>query len=385
VEIGSRDGRRYVLAMRTHASVESSQLANVVLRLLEDASGGSVEDGQQALENGRREPGNPASQNHAVFASQTMVTLLSTAKRAAATDVSVLITGESGSGKEVLARYLHGLSRRSAGRFVPVNCPAIQKELFDSQLFGHRKGAFTGAVESFDGIIHGAAGGTLFLDEIGELPLDVQPKLLRFLDSHEIHTLGETHPKQVDVRVIAATNVDLEQLIADGRFRRDLFYRLSVFSLHVPPLRDRRDDVKALVEKFFRDLQLRLDRPSTTLSPTTMALLCLYDWPGNVRQLSSEIHRLVALSEDGEEIGPDLLSPQIFAKQAASAKGDRPSSDAQQPHAQQALRHLVDDAERTAVEQALADAGGSQTEAARRLGLSRKGLYLKRLRLGIQE
>src|SRR6185295_9773982 len=169
-----------------------------------------------------------------------MRTLLNTARRIGPTTVPVLITGETGTGKEVLAKTIHAYSLRSSAVFSPFNCSGVPKDMLDSQLFGHRRGAFTGAIDHFPGVIRAAAAGTLFLDEIGEMTLDVQPKLLRFLESSEVHPIGETHPTKVDVRVIAATNADLDALLAQGRFREDLFYRLNIVRLHVPPLRERR-------------------------------------------------------------------------------------------------------------------------------------------------
>ena len=226
-------------------------------------------------------------------------------------DLTVLITGESGTGKELVARAIHVGSQRSAGTFLPYNCTTTGRDLADSQLFGHRRGSFTGAVTDQPGLIRTAAGGTLFLDEIGDLPLDVQPKLLRFLEQDEIMPIGETRPQRVDVRVLAATNADLEQRVAEGKFREDLYYRLSVIRIHVPPLRERREEIPHLSTFFLREAVERLGKPDVHLSSETLDVFSQYWWPGNVRQLRNEIQRAVALSAPGGAIDPEHLSPEI--------------------------------------------------------------------------
>ena len=192
-----------------------------------------------------------------LFLSEEMQTLLTTARRVAAANVPVLITGETGTGKEVLARLIHAYSPRAKATFMPFNCTATPKDMLDSQLFGHRRGSFTGATDSFQGVIRAAGGGTLFLDEIGETTPDVQPKLLRFLESSEVHPIGEAHPTRVDVRVIAATNANLDALVAQGRFRQDLLYRLNTVILPVPPLRERRVEIPALATHYLRKYAAR--------------------------------------------------------------------------------------------------------------------------------
>ena len=195
--------------------------------------------------------------------------------------------------------------------FLPYNCTTTTRELADSQLFGHRRGSFTGAVNDQLGLVRTAAGGTLFLDEIGDLPIDVQPKLLRFLEQGEIMPIGETRPQRVDVRVIAATNADLEQRVAEGKFREDLYYRLAVIRILIPPLRDRREEIPHLTSLFMREVSERLGKPDVFLTPDTLELLAQHWWPGNIRQLRNEIQRLVALSRPGQGIGPEHLSPEI--------------------------------------------------------------------------
>ena len=229
-------------------------------------------------------------------AGAAMARVVDQIKRLQTTTLTVLITGESGTGKELVARAIHAGSPRATATFLPYNCTTTTRELADSQLFGHRRGSFTGALSDQPGLVRTSAGGTLFLDEIGDLPIDVQPKLLRFLEQGEIMPLGETRPQQVDVRVIAATNADLEQRVGEGRFREDLFYRLSVIRLHVPPLRQRREEVPHLSSFFLREACDELAKPDVELSSDVLDLFAQYLWPGNVRQLRNEIRRAVAMS-----------------------------------------------------------------------------------------
>ena len=220
-------------------------------------------------------------------------------QRLQGSDLTVLVTGESGTGKDLVARAIHAGSPRGEAMFLPYNCTSATRELADSQLFGHRRGSFTGAVADQPGVIRTAAGGTIFLDEIGDLPIDVQPKFLRFLEQGEILPVGETRPIRVDVRVVAATNVDLEQRVTEGKFREDLFYRLSVIRIHVPPLRDRREEIPHLSTFFLREASERLGKPDVRLSPETLDLFDAFNWPGNVRQLRNEIQRAVAMARPG--------------------------------------------------------------------------------------
>ena len=295
--------------------------------------------------------------------------------------LTVLITGESGTGKELIARAIHEGSPRAAAMFLPFNCTTTTRELADSQLFGHRRGSFTGAITDQPGLIRSATGGTLFLDEIGDLPLDIQPKLLRFLEQGEILPIGETRPLAVDVRVIAATNADLEQGVADGRFREDLYYRLSVIRIHVPPLRDRREEIPHLSTFFLRDACERLSKPDVHLSSATLDLFARYWWPGNVRQLKNEIQRAVAMSAPGGTIEPDQLSPDLAAgpdqKSAASFPGVLPTVLSGN------LGEAVERVERQLIAAALDRTAGNISETARILGLTRRGLYLKMRRLGL--
>jgi hydrogenase-4 transcriptional activator len=309
-----------------------------------------------------------------VCASAAMQRVTEQIQRLQGSDLTVLITGESGTGKDLLARAIHAGSPRGQSVYLPYNCTSATRELADSQLFGHRRGSFTGAVADQPGVIRSAAGGTIFLDEIGDLPLDVQPKLLRFLEQGEILPVGETRPTRVDVRVVAATNADLEQRVAEGRFREDLFYRLSVIRIHVPPLRERREEIPHLSTFFVREAAERLGKPDVRLSPETLDVFDSFGWPGNVRQLRNEIQRAVAMAAPGRVITPDLLSP-IFAG---------PAADVSTRHRRNVtLGAAVERLERDMIENALQRTAGNISQTARVLGLTRRGLYLKMDRLGI--
>ena len=292
-------------------------------------------------------------------------------------DLTVLVTGESGTGKDLVARAIHAGSLRSGRMFLPYNCTSATRELADSQLFGHRRGSFTGAVADQPGVLRTAVGGTLFLDEVGDLPLDVQPKLLRFLEQGEVLPVGETRPQKIDVRVVAATNADLEQRVSEGKFREDLFYRLSVIRIHVPPLRERREEIPHLSTFFLREASDRLGKPGVRLSPETLDLFDSFPWPGNVRQLRNEIQRAVALAPSGGTIAPGTLSPAL----SGAAEGDTLMPGGR--YRRTSLAAAVEKLEREMIEQALDRAGGNISETARVLGLTRRGLYLKMERLGV--
>jgi hydrogenase-4 transcriptional activator len=318
-----------------------------------------------------------------LWVSEQMTELLSIAKRIAPADISVLLTGETGTGKEVLARAVHRASPRAAKPFVPFNCTAVPRDMLESQLFGYRKGSFTGAEHAFEGVIRAAAGGTLFLDEIAEIGLDLQPKLLRFLETHEVHGLGEPQPVKVDVRVIAATNADLETLVAEGRFREDLFYRLNVVRLRVPPLRERREEIPPLIEHYLAKFAEEQKKGRLALDDESLEFLVLYAWPGNVRQLVNEISRIVAFADPDSTITPALLSPEIQASRRTVRllPGDEPEI---RVRLDQPLNDAVDAIERVMVTRALERAHGNYENAAKLLGISRKGLFLKRRRWGMQ-
>ena len=299
-------------------------------------------------------------------------------------NLTVLITGESGTGKDLVARAIHLGSPRSAAMFLPYNCTTTTRELADSQLFGHRRGSFTGAVTDQQGLIRSAAGGTLFLDEIGDLPLDIQPKLLRFLEQGEIMPVGETRPQAVDVRVLAATNADLEQRVSEGKFREDLYYRLSVIRIHVPPLRERREEVPHLSTFFLRDFCERLGKPDVRLSSGTLDLFARYWWPGNVRQLRNEIQRAVAMSVPGGTIEPEHLSADLTAPERSQRAGELRPADIAPDVKPGNLADAVEIVERRMITSTLDQTRGNISETARILGLTRRGLYLKMRRLGLE-
>jgi DNA-binding NtrC family response regulator len=323
----------------------------------------------------------PLNDDQAVISGH-MRELMALARRIARTTVSVLITGESGTGKEILARAIHDFSDRAQKPFVPLNCAAIPRDLLESQLFGHRRGAFTGADRDYAGLIRSARDGTLFLDEIGELSLDLQPKLLRFLESGEISPLGESATLKVNVRVIAATNADLAQAVNEGRFREDLFYRLNVVPLAIRPLRERRDEIPGLVHHFVARAAAEYKKSPLRVAEETIERLLLYRWPGNIRQLQNELSRMVALAEPGSTLQPDAISEDILGTLPLL----RPTIIDGKEIAVPLLNKLLPTLARVECEMikaALLEHHGRVETVAQALGISRKGLYLKRRRLGL--
>ncbi len=286
--------------------------------------------------------------------------LLRTAEKAARSDLAVLLVGESGTGKERLAHSIHARSARAGGPFVPVDCGALPTDLVESELFGHVRGAFTGATRDRPGRFLEADGGTLFLDEVGNLPLDVQPKLLRAIESLDVTPVGGDRARLVDLRVVAATNVPLRRLVEEGRFRPDLYYRLAVIEIEVPPLRERAADLPLLVDAFLRDVPGRPRR----FDREALDALARYPWPGNLRELRNAVYRAAVMAE-GDPIGLADLPAEI---REAASKGAGPL-----PAAAPVLS--LAEAERRAIEAALAAAGGNKTRAAALLGISRDTLY----------
>ncbi len=289
---------------------------------------------------------------------------------AAATDATVLLTGESGTGKEVLARLLHRESPRATRAFVRVNCAAVPLEMWESEFFGHRRGAFTGAVAARDGRFLLAHRGVLFMDEVGTMPLPAQAKILRAIETGEFERLGDERPMRVDVRVVAATNSDLEADVAAGRFRQDLYFRLNVLRIAVPPLRERVEDIPALAEHFVRQIATRLARPVPAISPTVLADLRAYAWPGNARELRNVIERALILTPEDTLSSLDL-PPLEGAGQASPVAAD--GSDLN-------LRLALSRTEREIVLEALRRANGVRKDAARLLGIDPRNLpyYLRK-------
>jgi len=304
--------------------------------------------------------------------------VIETIDMVAPTDARVLITGESGTGKELVARAVHDGSPRSGEPFVALNCSAIPQTLVESELFGHQKGAFTGATTTRRGVLELASGGTLFLDEIGDMPLEAQPKLLRTLEEGQVQRVGAETQVPVDVRVVAATHQDLRQAIADGRFREDLFHRLNVVTIHLPPLRERPDDLPGLSEHFLAHYARHYGRDPLTLAPDAIAALRHHPFTGNVRELRNLMERLTILCRTSPVTRTDL-----------DAVGGRPARDMgwSPPPLEEgdgALRLTLRKVERELVLRCLQDTGWRMTEAARRLGLERSHLYRKVRDLGIE-
>ena len=281
-------------------------------------------------------------------------------------DITVLICGETGTGKELIASLVHAQSRRATRPLVRFNCAAIPPELAEAELFGHTRGAFTGAVAARRGFFAEANGGTLVLDEIGELPSSVQAKLLRVLQEGEIQPVGAGRVDKVDVRVVACTHRGLQDEVRAGRFREDLYYRLAVVELVVPPLRDHREDIPALIVEFARRYAERFGMPRVRLAPELLEALQRMDWPGNVRQLENAVARLLALSTGGE-IGLEAFN------------SSTPGADSEGAEGSLSLREQLDAVERSLIQRAMTAAGGNQSEAARRLGVNR-GSLIERLK-----
>ena len=310
-------------------------------------------------------------------------------EKIADTDSTVLITGESGTGKELVARTLHYNSSRASNPFVPINCSAIPKDLIESELFGHEKGAFTGAIGTRIGRFEMANGGTLFLDEIGDIPHFLQVKLLRVIQEREFERVGGTKTIRVDVRILAATNKDLEKATREGEFREDLFYRLNVIPVEIPPLRERREDIPVLVDHFMGEHCRKKKKAPVKMTPDAAGILESYRWPGNVRELENTIERMVILS-DGGFVGADDLPGHIRARgdAAGSAPADRRRAGGvpvtlEWTRSGIDLNGVLDDLERSLILQALDRAGGVKKNAAALLGLNRTTLIEKIKKKGL--
>ncbi|HSR41035.1 MAG TPA: sigma-54 dependent transcriptional regulator, partial [Longimicrobiales bacterium] len=313
------------------------------------------------------------SEDRPVGKSRSFVEVLDLAETVAPTDSTILISGESGTGKEVVSRYIHALSERSDGPFFSINCGALPEGLLESELFGHVKGSFTGAVKDKEGLLVAAEGGTFFLDEIGEMSPKTQVKLLRALQEREVIPVGSTEAVPVDVRIIAATNLDLEEEIRRGDFRSDLYYRLNVISLHLPPLRERRDDIPLLARHFLEKLAKREGEGPYELSDEAMEVLLEYDWPGNVRELENALERAAVVSED-RTIGAEQLPERV-----REAPPPRLVEDELPPNPSMEV------IERAYIQWVLNAEGGNKTRAAEVLGIDPSTLYRKLNRYGLND
>jgi transcriptional regulator with GAF, ATPase, and Fis domain len=341
------------LIHRLHVAEERSRKENVFLK------------GREEKREGRRE---------IIGQSRAMEELRQKLEKVVNTRVSVLIEGETGVGKELIASAVHYRSNRRDKLFVAQNCAALPENLLESELFGHKKGSFTGATDDKRGLFELADGGTLFLDEIGEMSLTLQSKLLRALQEGEIRAVGATKAIHVNVRIVAATNRDLKKEVDEKRFREDLYYRLAVFPVRVPPLRERRDDVPLLAQFFLKKYSAEIGKPSGGFAQQAMELLLGYDWPGNVRELENEIQRIVIQIEPGGIATPDLLSPRIrqvdgVMDRIAPKKGT--------------LKEMMDQVEKYVLIESLREHGNNKTAAARTLGITREGLHKKLRGFGI--
>jgi two-component system, NtrC family, response regulator HydG len=299
--------------------------------------------------------------------SQRMRQVFANIQKVARTDANVLILGENGTGKELVARELHRQSHRSEQVFITVDMGALSAGLFESELFGHVKGAFTDAREDRAGRFETASGGTLFLDEIGNLPIALQAKLLAALQNREVTRIGSNKPRQVDIRVVSATNMPIHEMVKEKRFRQDLLYRINTVEIHLPPLRDRTDDIALLVRHFISQYAERYHKPQLTVPQATMKRLEQYHWPGNVRELEHAVERAIILAED------DVLQPEDFFLTESDDSGNQAAGDA----------FTLNEVEKSVIQKALNKHGGNITQTARELGLTRTALYRRLEKYGL--
>jgi transcriptional regulator with GAF, ATPase, and Fis domain len=355
-------------------------------RLVEERARAATAEGrarelQQRLESLQGDPDGRFGFDRIIGRAPSLGEALAQAAKVAPTDTTVLLTGESGTGKELVARAVHHASARAAGPFVAINCAALPESLLEAELFGHERGAFTGADQQKPGRFELARGGTVFLDEIGELPLGVQAKLLRVLQEHEYQRVGGTATLHADVRVISATNRDLPRAIAESRFREDLYYRLNVFAIPLPALRERGDDVLLLTEHFLALLSVRLGKRTPRLTPEAREAICAHSWPGNIRELQNAVERALILSEDGTLVRAHFPLPTLLPNPADRDYGPPEPPPRISPMDGTSLPDL----ERTLIAETLRTTGGNKSRAARILGLSRSQLYTRLRRLGADD
>ena len=344
------------ILLRVHNALEKSRLKDEVRHL-------------------RREIEQEYGHNGMIGRSKPMQELFGVLRSIAETDVTVLIQGETGTGKELIARAIHYNGRRKMNRFVAVNCGAFSETLLESELFGHEKGAFTGATNQRKGIFESADGGTLFLDEIGETSAGTQVKLLRILEEGELHRVGGSDAIKVDVRILTATNRNLEELIKNGRFRQDLYYRLNVFPVTLAPLRERREDIPLLVTHFIEKVKARTKKEIKGVTPQAMAVLMACSWPGNVRELENVIQRMMVVAK-GEVLDLPDLPPEM--------RGEKAASKAEPKRLQEMARESSELIEKRAIVDALAKTGGNVTRAAKALHISRATLQSRMKAYGLR-
>ncbi len=312
-----------------------------------------------------------------VCSSPQMQKVLEIVHRVAPTELSVLITGESGTGKELIARELHARSGKP-GELVAINCASIPNELLEAELFGYRRGAFTGANTDRKGLIEEAHNGTLFLDEIGDMPMELQAKMLRFLETGRFKRLGETKEREVSTRIVAATNQPVERLLQEGRFREDLYYRIKGIEIHLPPLRERREEIPLLVERFVAEFSRQYNKPTPLVTKEFLNVLSHYQFPGNVRELRNIVERAVVLSTEGKPLTPDTLPEEIFKKVDPSSK------EPDLPLPPGGLDTLLEAQEKRLILKALEEAKGVKKRAAELLGISFRSLRYRLQKLGIE-
>jgi two-component system response regulator HupR/HoxA len=355
------------LRLTIKRAIEAFHLARENVRLLEELR---VANARLVVENVYLREVSSGGAPEIVGDSAPMRELLAVVAKVAPARTTVLVEGETGTGKELVARAIHAASPRRERLFVPVNCAALSEGILESELFGHKRGSFTGAVADRRGLFEVADGGTLFLDEVSEMPLALQAKLLRVLQEGEIRPVGESRSRIVDVRVVAATNRRLDEEVKSGRFREDLYFRLRVLPIRLPSLRDRREDVPQLARYLVRRLSAQLGKPVGDPTPEMLAVLARHAFPGNVRELANELERAIIFAEPGAPLTEDLLSDDLQAQAAAtSAPG--------------ALQQRTDGFEREQIVAVLAKVGGVKARAAEELGLTYRGLLKKMRRLGM--
>jgi two-component system response regulator HupR/HoxA len=325
---------------------------------------------------------NRYSYNQMIGKSKPMQELYAMLDKVSSSEATVLIQGDNGTGKELIARSVHFSSPRKSSAFVTVNCSAFNENLLDSELFGHVKGSFTGAIKDKKGLFESAHNGTLFLDEVGDMTLTMQVKLLRILQQGTLIPVGGTEEKKVDVRVIAATNRDLKAMIDEGTFREDLYYRINVINIQVPALRDRKEDIPVLVDHFLLKSCKEKEVPLKQITSRAMEKIFDYQWPGNIRELENEVERLVVLSGTDQKVGPELLSPRIRDAVAGSGSGGGKSINFKFAGK---LKDALEELEKTMIKEGLRRAKWNKSKLAKELGISRAGLIMKVEKYGLDK